>query len=99
MIEQTSRKALDAAKTDALNQRLEKEWPEICEKLRAVMLPSQKLYEAMQVAGCPLTGADLGLPAEFYREAILYSRFIRDRYSILDVADDSGQLKSFAESC
>ncbi len=99
MIEQTRRKAVNAAKTEALNQRLHEEWPTISGKLRAVMLPSEKLYNAMRAAGCPLTGADLGLPSGFYREAVLYSRFIRDRYSILDVADDSGQLKSFAESC
>jgi glycerol-1-phosphate dehydrogenase [NAD(P)+] len=99
MIEQSRRKALDAAKADALNQRLQREWTKIAEQLRAVMLPWQKLHDAMQIAGCPLTGAALGLPPEFYRDAVRYARFIRDRFGMLDVAGDSGQLEDFAETC
>jgi glycerol-1-phosphate dehydrogenase [NAD(P)+] len=99
MIEQSRRKALDAVKADALNQRLQREWPKIAEQLRAVMLPWQKLHDAMQIAGCLLTGAALGLPPEFYRDAVRYARFIRDRFGMLDVAGDSGQLEDFAETC
>ncbi len=99
MIEQSRRKALDPAKAHALNQRLHREWSEIAGRLRAVMLPYQKLHDAMQITGCPLTGAALGLPPEFYRDAVRYARFIRDRFSMLDVADDSGQLEAFAETC
>jgi glycerol-1-phosphate dehydrogenase [NAD(P)+] len=99
MIEQSRRKALDAAKADALNQRLQREWPKIAEQLRAVMLPWQKLHDAMQIAGCVLTGAALGLSPEFYRDAVRDARFIRDRFSMLDVAGDSGQLEDFAETC
>jgi glycerol-1-phosphate dehydrogenase [NAD(P)+] len=99
MIEQSRRKALDAAKADALNQRLQRDWPEIAGQLRAVMLPYQKLRDAMEIAGCPQTGGALGLAPEFYRDAVRYARFIRDRFSMLDVADDSGQLSAFAETC
>jgi glycerol-1-phosphate dehydrogenase [NAD(P)+] len=53
----------------------------------------------MEIAGCPQTGAALGLAPEFYRDAVCYARFIRDRFSMLDVADDSGQLSAFAETC
>src|SRR6202158_4953491 len=74
--QQSRRKALDAAKADALNQRLQRYWPEIAGRLRAVMLPYQKLRNAMQIAGCPQTGAALGLAPEFYRDAICYARFI-----------------------
>jgi glycerol-1-phosphate dehydrogenase [NAD(P)+] len=53
----------------------------------------------MQTAGCQLTGRDLGLKPEFYRDAVRYSRFIRDRWTMLDVAGDSGKLEKFAASC
>jgi glycerol-1-phosphate dehydrogenase [NAD(P)+] len=99
MIEQTSRKALDDAAVEALNQRLEKDWTQISERLRAVMLPYERLHDAMKAAGCQLTGSDLGLDPEFYRDAVRYSRFIRDRFSMLDVAGDSGQLEEFAKGC
>src|ERR1700722_4927560 len=99
MIEQSRRKALDADKVEALNQRLRKEWPKIAGQLRGVSLPYQKLHDAMQTAGCPLTGAALGLQPDFYRDAVRYARFIRDRFSMLDVADDSDQLEAFVETC
>ena len=42
MIEQSRRKALDTARADALNQRLQQEWPKIAGQLRAVMLPPDR---------------------------------------------------------
>jgi glycerol-1-phosphate dehydrogenase [NAD(P)+] len=99
MIEQTARKALDKPAVESLNQRLKKDWTQISERLRAVMLPYERLHDAMKAAGCQLTGSDLGLDPEFYRDAVRYSRFIRDRFSMLDVAGDSGQLEEFAKGC
>ena len=99
MIEQTERKALDNAAVEALNQRLEKGWTQISSRLKSVMLPYERLYDSMKEAGCQLTGSDLGLDSEFYRDAVRYSRFIRDRFSMLDVAGDSGQLEEFAKQC
>ena len=99
MIEQTERKALNAAAVHSLNQRLEQDWTQISGRLRSVMLPYERLHEAMKAAGCQLTGSDLGLEPEFYRDAVRYSRFIRDRFTMLDVAGDSGQLEEFAKQC
>jgi glycerol-1-phosphate dehydrogenase [NAD(P)+] len=99
MIEQTARKALDKPAVQSLNQRLKKDWTQISERLSAVMLSYERLHDAMKAAGCQLTGSDLGLDPEFYRDAVRYSRFIRDRFSMLDVAGDSGQLEEFAKGC
>ena len=33
---------------------------------------------------------DLGLPADFYRDAVVHAREIRDRFTFLDLAADSG---------
>ncbi len=54
MIEQTTRKALDQAAAEALNQHLERDWAQISQRLKAVMLPYEKLHAAME-AGCQLT--------------------------------------------
>jgi glycerol-1-phosphate dehydrogenase [NAD(P)+] len=64
--------------------------------LREVMLPTARLREALVAAGAPTTGVDLGLPSGFYRTAVRHAREIRDRYSILDLADDAGVLEAFA---
>ena len=99
MIEQAKRKALTAIGAKQSNARLEKNWAEIRACLRALMLPYQRLHDSMTAAGCQLSGIDLGLEPEFYRDAVRYARFIRDRFSMLDLAGDSGRLDHFAESC
>ena len=99
MVEQTRRKALDPERASAMTERLHSDWPEIVGALRPVMRPFEELYAAMTAAGCQRTGVELGLRPEFYRDAVRFSRFTRDRFTTLDVAGDSGQLEAFAASC
>jgi glycerol-1-phosphate dehydrogenase [NAD(P)+] len=99
MVEQTARKALDADKAAALNARFNREWDTIRESSRGVMRPADQIRNAMQTAGCQLTGGDLGLKPEFYQDAVRYARFIRDRWTMLDTAGDSAQLEAFAGRC
>jgi glycerol-1-phosphate dehydrogenase [NAD(P)+] len=98
MIAETRKKALDAKATAALNQKLHEEWATIRDRLRAVAVPFDQLQRSMRDAGCALTATDLGLNADFYRDAVTYARFIRDRYSMLDLVDDSGGLESFVSN-
>jgi glycerol-1-phosphate dehydrogenase [NAD(P)+] len=99
MVEQTARKALTKEAAEKLNERLAAEWTEIANKLRAVMLPSSRLYDSMKAAGCQLTGRDLGLEPTFYQDAVRYSRYIRDRFTMLDLAAESDQLEPFVLTC
>lgn len=95
MLEQTQLKALDADGAKALTTRLEKEWESIRQQLRSCMLPYDQLHAAMKAAGCQITATDLSLDEDFYREAVRGARYIRDRFSMLDVVDDSVGLESF----
>ncbi len=99
MIEQTKLKALDQRGAERLNQRFADDWPGFADQLRAVMLPFERVRHAMEAAHCQTTGEELGLPPGFYPDAVRYARFIRERFSALDLADDSGQLESYAQSC
>lgn len=95
MIQQTSIKALDSTRATELNMRLEKDWDSIRHQLARYMLPHQTLRDAMQAAGCPLSARDLNLDEEFYKEAVTRARYIRDRFSMLDIVDDSIGLETF----
>lgn len=90
-------KALDEPAADRLNARLARDWPALAGRLRAVMLPHGRLEQAMADAGAPRTAAALGLDPAFYRTAIRHGREIRDRFTILDIADDAGLLAAFAD--
>jgi glycerol-1-phosphate dehydrogenase [NAD(P)+] len=44
----------------------------------------------MKGIGAPTTPEDLALPTDFYRDAVVHAREIRDRFTFLDLAADSG---------
>ena len=91
-----ARKAMDAPKTAALNAKLKREWPEIRTALRQVMRSSAEMAAALTAAGAPTRPADIHIPPAFYRQAVRHAREIRDRYTFLDLAAESGRLTSLA---
>lgn len=95
-IEELKRKALDQEKADRVNRFLQENWGRFADQLREVMLPTDRMWNAMEEIGAPKTGRDIGLPQKFYREVVMHSREIRDRFTMLDVAWDSGMLEAFA---
>jgi len=97
MMQETSKKALDQQKADALNERFDREWDAIRGQLQAVMLPYDVMNTAMSDAGCQRTATELKLDLDFYREAVTSARYIRDRFSMLDVLGDSSGLQSFVD--
>jgi glycerol-1-phosphate dehydrogenase [NAD(P)+] len=98
-VKELRNKALDRQQADRINRYFAENWESFATELRAVMLPSEYLQEAMNEIGAIQTGCDLGLPEAFYREVVLYSREVRDRFTMLDMAADSGMLETFANDC
>lgn len=92
-------KRFDQKKVGALNRKLEKTWPDLTSELRPLMLVSDEIEHALRRAGAPVSAMDLGLPADFWHDAIRYGRFTRDRFTMLDLAGDAGILDDFARSC
>jgi glycerol-1-phosphate dehydrogenase [NAD(P)+] len=83
-------KILDADALSPLNRRLADEWPAIRERLRKVGRPASQLAAALRAAGAPTTPAEVGIPDDFYGEAVVNARLIRDRFTMLDVAATTG---------
>ena len=89
-------------------QRAADESEERMRKLREAQMQEEKeeaedkireeIEEAMRNAGCAITASDLKLDSQFYRDAVQYGRFIRDRFSMLDLVDDSDGLQDFVAS-
>ncbi len=98
MMAESRKKALDQKKTNSLNNRFNSEWNDIRAQLLAISLPFEKLDNAMSEAGCQRTATELKLDTDFYREAVSGARFIRDRFSMLDIIDDSTGLQEFVDS-
>ena len=84
------KKRLDADSADAMNARLAETWPRIAAEIAEITLPSEKLEETVARIGGPTSYEDLGLPPDVYREAVTHAREIRNRFTFLDLAADSG---------
>jgi glycerol-1-phosphate dehydrogenase [NAD(P)+] len=89
-------KALDAAGAAEVNRRLRADWEGLRDRLLAHSLPAERLAATLRSCGAPARAQDLGLPPSFYRGAVRHAREIRDRWSILDLAGDAGELDPFA---
>ena len=98
MIEQTQQKTLSRQEADRINQLFADNWAGVVAPLREIMLPFEQVISAMDKAKCQKTGKELGLTSEFYAQAVRYGRFIRNRFTMLDLADESGLLDAFAAS-
>lgn len=90
-------KYLDAAKADALNDRVGRKWNKIRDRIAAILLPSEHLAAVLKAAGAGLAPAAIDLPRSFYETALLRCREIRNRYTFLDLAANAGCLAGLVE--
>ena len=88
-------KIFDERGAAAINEKLADLWPVLREELRAFALPVAEMEQLLRDAGGAMTAADLRLPVDLYREAVLHCREMRNRYAFLDIAADAGMLEDF----
>lgn len=72
--------------------RVAETWSDIARDVRNAMISVERIHDVLKRAGCPTVAADIGLSPEFYATAVRNARFLRNRYTFLDLADDSGLL-------
>jgi len=89
-------KTFDARATDALNEKLQDIWPALRDELARFIIPISEMERLLHASNGPATAEELGVPVDFYREAVIHCREMRNRYSFLDLAADSGILVDFA---
>jgi len=53
---------------------------------------ADRLGDIMRRIGGPRGASDIGLEPPFYAEAVRHARFLRNRYTFLDLAADAGVL-------
>ena len=70
-------------KTETTNEYFSKHWLEFVEPLREKMLDYDIIWNSMGACGALRTAEDAKLDSNFYKDALKYGRFIRDRYTCL----------------
>ena len=82
-------KALDLAATERANALLEENWKAWRGELASKFVPPERLDAALAACRAPRAPEALGWDAATYRTAVLWARRIRNRYTCLDLIDDS----------
>lgn len=83
-----------------MRRRLEKlvdEWDEVLEETGRTLRTRQSLEDELDSANCPTRFADLDVDRDRARRAILHSKDIRNRYTILHLAWELGTLEEWGE--
>ncbi len=80
-------------------QRLRAGWPELAARLRAQVMPPADMVAALHRAGAPAEAAEIGVGRDYLRRSTLNARFLRSRYTVLDLLEECGMLEAAVESC
>jgi glycerol-1-phosphate dehydrogenase [NAD(P)+] len=93
---ETRAKHVEGADLQARLTRLRAVWPGLSARLRARLWTADRMAQHLARAGAPVEAADIGVdPAYLYR-TILKARFLRSRYTVLDLLDEVGLLDQAA---
>jgi glycerol-1-phosphate dehydrogenase [NAD(P)+] len=87
-----SEKRVTVDRVNALNHRIAERWQRIRSAIAEIALPVGALERVLQEAGAHTAPEHLGWPRQIYQSAVRHAREIRNRYTFLDLAADSGHL-------
>lgn len=90
-------KYLDRAALAQRLERLKAIWPELRESLRAQLIPSAALREMLRQAGAPVEPSEIGISLARLRRSYLEAQQIRRRYTVLDLAVETGLMATCLE--
>jgi len=85
---------------DELARRLELlsgRWPDLRNRVREQLLPARQVRAQLRDAHCPTTPTEIGLSSERFKETYRRAQMIRRRYTVLDLANETGVLDDCVE--
>lgn len=91
-IDETRAKHIDRATHRARLETLRATWPALRARLRAHLMPAADMRAALHAAGAPADGAEIGVDRAYLERTTLNARFLRSRYTLLDLLDETGLL-------
>jgi glycerol-1-phosphate dehydrogenase [NAD(P)+] len=94
--DQFEAKRLTEAGAAQRSRHLVASWEAIRDAVRGVLIPAEEVRGVLRRIGAPLAPSDIGLSGAFYADAVRNARYLRDRYTFLDLADDAGRLDALA---
>jgi len=91
-VEESLAKYVDAEQLRRRLALLRERWPSLREKLQSQLMSAGRIADMLEVAGCPTDPASIGLDTAQLRASYELARTIRRRYTVLDLASETGIL-------
>lgn len=73
-------------------------WPELKEKLSDQLLSPDEMAGLLAIAGAPVKAAEIGVDLDYLRRTTLAAKFLRSRYTVLDLLDETGLLEQAVDA-
>ncbi|TNJ65411.1 sn-glycerol-1-phosphate dehydrogenase [Paenibacillus hemerocallicola] len=88
---------LNQSELDIRRARLIGNWPELKRKLREIMDLAPDVKSLLRQVGAPADPGEIGVSPEELGDALRMAKEVRNRYTVLQLADQLGLLERFAE--
>jgi len=79
-----------------LSTSLVRNWNEIKDKVLPMVFSQETVEGYLQDAGCPVHFSEIGVDDELTYRTIMNARYIRNKLTVLDIADELGVLEEIA---
>lgn len=97
-VEEVRAKHVDGANLRARLERVREGWPLLAERLRAQVMAPDLMVGMLHRAGAPAEAAEIGVGRDYLRRTTLNARFLRSRYTVLDLLEECGMLEAAVEA-
>ncbi len=92
-VEETRAKHIEGDALRARLRRLTGNWPAIRARLHQQLMPQAQMHDLLLRAGAPVTAGEIGVSTRHLHATTLAARFLRSRYTVLDVLAELGLLQ------
>ncbi len=89
---ETAAKSVTPAQHGARLVLLAQVWPDLATRLRARLMTAPAMIQRLQRVGAPSASTDIGVSRAHLRATIAKARYLRDRYTVLDLLEETGLL-------
>ncbi|SIO33532.1 glycerol-1-phosphate dehydrogenase [NAD(P)+] [Rhodovulum sp. ES.010] len=96
---ETAAKALDPAAHRARLERVQEVWPALRTRLSAQVIPAGEMAAMLRRAGAPAAPEEIGVTRAKLRATVAAARFLRRRYTVLDLLHETGLLSTALDDC
>lgn len=97
-VEEVRAKHVEGPALRARLERLRDGWAVLAGRLRAQVMDPEAMVDMLHRAGAPAEAAEIGVGRDYLRRTALNARFLRSRYTVLDLLDECGMLEAAVEA-